>query len=144
MIFIKKKVYNVLLIIAIAFAFLCFVFNLIMFIDFTDRTVHAVTWFNTVLKNTETFVGFDIKIHFLYFSIFSTLFSLFVLVFLIIIGIKINRAELSYTKDEIAAKVAAMKQARQERKQSAQREKEEQKKADLQRQLDELNRKDGE
>lgn len=59
-------------------------------------------------------------------------------IFLIIVVIFLS------PKDEIAAKVAAMKQARQERKQSAQREKEEQKKADLQRQLDELNRKDGE
>lgn len=70
--------------------------------------------------------------------------ALFGLILNIMVLITINRAELSYTKDEIAAKVAAMKQARQERKQSAQREKEEQKKADLQRQLDELNKKDGE
>lgn len=129
----KKKVYNVLLIFAIIFALLCFVFNLIILIDFADLTVKFVTM--TYVK---------LKAIFIYLSIFSTLFSLFVLVFLIIIGIKINRAELTYTKEEIAAKVAAMKQARQERKESAQREKDEQKKADLQRQLDELNRKDGE
>lgn len=129
----KKKVYNVLLILAIIFALLCFVFNLIILIDFADLSV-----------SFAKYVSFQLEHIFLYFSIFSTLFSLFVLVFLIIIGIKINRAELSYTKDEIAAKVAAMKQARQERKESKQREKEEQKKADLQRQLDELNRKDGE
>lgn len=59
-------------------------------------------------------------------------------IFLIIVVIFLS------PKEEIAAKVAAMKQARQERKESAQREKDEQKKADLQRQLDELNRKDGE
>ena len=59
-------------------------------------------------------------------------------VFLIIIIIFLS------PKDEIAAKVAAMKQARQERKESKQREKEEQKKANLQRQLDELNKKDDE
>ena len=69
--------------------------------------------------------------------------SLFIMFVLIFVFFKINRAELSYTKDEITAKVAAMKKARQERKESKQREKEEQKNADLQRQLDELNRKDG-
>lgn len=74
-------------------------------------------------------------------SLFAALFGF---VTNVLVLITINRAELSYTKDEIAAKVAAMKQARQERKESKQREKEEQKKADLQRQLDELNRKDGE
>ena len=59
-------------------------------------------------------------------------------IFLIIVVIFLS------PKEEIAAKVAAMKQAKRERKESSQREKDEQKKADLQRQLDELNRKDGE
>lgn len=140
----KKKVYNVLLIIAIIFAFLCFVFNLIMLIDFADKTVQSVSVMDLFYKNIGNRMNVQIRPEFIYFSIFSTLFSLFTLVFLIIIGIKINRAELSYTKDEIAAKVAAMKKARQERKESKQHEKEEQKKADLQRQLDELNKKDGE
>ena len=66
-----------------------------------------------------------------------SLFSMFVFIFAFF---KINRAELSYTKEEIAAKVAAMKQARQERKESVQRERNERKKAKLEDELKKLDK----
>lgn len=137
----KKNIYNVLLVLAILFALLCFVFNVIMLIDFADKTVQTVSVLDISFKKIGTRSYVTIRPEFLYFSIFSTIFSLFTLVFLIIVGIKINRAELTYTKDEIAAKVAAMKQARQERKENKQREKDERKKAELRRQLDEIDKK---
>nr|DAR84807.1 MAG TPA: Selenoprotein S (SelS) [Caudoviricetes sp.] len=80
---------------------------------------------------------FELALCFGFIALIS-LFSMFVLIFTFF---KTNRAELIYTKDETAAKVAAMKQARQERKENKQREKDERKKAELQRQLDEIDKK---
>lgn len=128
----KKKKLNIFLVISFFINFMPAIYS----IKKVFYYVHFLQKYGIDMPG-ETF---ELALCFAFIALIS-LFSMFVFIFAFF---KINRAELSYTKDEIAAKVAAMKQARQERKQSAQREKEEQKKADLQRQLDELNRKDGE
>jgi hypothetical protein len=58
--------------------------------------------------------------------------------FCIIVLFNAYKVQFSYTKDEIAAKVGAMKQARKERKESAQRERNERKKAKLEDELKKL------
>lgn len=60
--------------------------------------------------------------------------------FCIIVLFNAYKVQFSYTKEEIAAKVAAMKQARQERKESAQRERNERKKAKLEDELKKLDK----
>ena len=60
--------------------------------------------------------------------------------FCIIVLFNAYKVQFSYTKDEIAAKVGAMKQARKERKESAQRERNERKKAKLEDELKKLDK----
>jgi hypothetical protein len=128
----NKKVLNILFIIGFIASFMPAIYSiikLIRYIPFLQK--YGLDMPGETLELTLCFS-------------FIALISILSIFIFVCAFIYLNRAELTYTKEEIAAKVAAMKQARQERKESAQREKDEQKKADLQRQLDELNRKDGE
>lgn len=128
----KKKIFNILFIIGS-------LLNLMPIIYSLKKLVHYIPFLQKygIDMPGETFeltVCFGVIFTIALFCMFCFTFVLF----------KINRVELTYTKEEIAAKVKEMRKAREERKEATKRNKTEQKKKDLQKQLDELNEKDGE
>ena len=135
----NTKTIKILLIILLVF-FVCFLIANIIILCALKQLIDLSIYYGSTGVGIDLMISDKIKP----ISIIGIIISIVGIGFCIVILFNAYKVQFFYTKDEIAAKVAAMKQVRQERKQSAQREKEEQKKADLQRQLDELNRKDGE